>query len=114
MSLRTKALCFGGLCAVVFGLVQSAPARADAIDGDWCHSTQNLTIEGPMIKTPGGNRINGDYDRHGFRYVVPANEPGAGTEIVMQLRGDENMFLVRKIGATESPPENWKRCKPTS
>lgn len=95
-------------------LLLPSPAIADAIDGDWCFSTQNLSIEGPTIKTPGGSRITGNYDRHGFRYVVPANEPGAGTEMIMQLRGDENMVLTRKIGTTESPPENWKRCRPTS
>ncbi len=32
-------------------------ARADAIDGDWCQADgRHMTIRGPEITTPGGNR----------------------------------------------------------
>ena len=92
----------------------SYPAAADAIDGDWCLGTLHLHILGPNIKTPGGTAMTGTYGRHDFRYVVPANEAGAGTEIDMQLMGEELMTLRRKLGTTESPPESWRRCKPTS
>jgi hypothetical protein len=85
-------------------------AKADAIDGDWCFATQNLNIQGPKLRLPSGREITGDYDRHGFRYAVPANEPGAGTSVSMQLFGEELMQLTR-AGST---PEMWRRCKPVS
>ena len=53
-------------------------ARADAIDGQWCLGASHFEINGPNIGTPGGNAVVGDYDRHGFRCVVPSNEEGAG------------------------------------
>lgn len=90
------------------------PANADAIDGDWCFGASSLYIKGPSVRTPGGNQIEANYDRHGIRYVVPANEAGAGSEVVMRLLNEENAVLVRKVGATESGPETWKRCKPIS
>jgi hypothetical protein len=88
----------------------SCPARADAIDGQWCLGANHFEISGPNIRTPGGNDITGDYNRHGFRYVVPGNEPGAGTQIVMVLLNEETVHLTRGTLA----PETWKRCKPTS
>lgn len=98
------------LATVVF----SVPAKADAIDGDWCFGSSNLGIRGPDLRTPGGNQIKGDYDRHGFRYVVPAGESGAGGEVVMRLINDDNMMLTRKAGGTDGAPETWRRCKPIS
>ena len=95
----------GALC------VASSSARADAIDGQWCLGSSHFAIEGPSILTPGGNRIQGNYSRHGFVYVVPANEPGAGSQIDMVLLNEETVQLTRK-GA--SSPEIWRRCKPTS
>jgi hypothetical protein len=85
-------------------------AYADAIDGQWCLASSHFAIEGPNILTPGGNRIVGNYSRHGFTYVVPANELGAGTEIVMVLFNEETVQLTR----SGSAPETWRRCKPTS
>jgi hypothetical protein len=95
-------------------LAVTTTARADAIDGDWCFGVSNLFVKGPDVRTPGGNQIQANYDRHGIRYVVPANEAGAGGEVVMRLLNEENATLVRKSGATESAPETWKRCKPIS
>ena len=89
-------------------------ARADAIDGDWCFGAQHLNIRGPAIRTPGGTQMSGDYGRHDFRYVVPANEDGAGSEVIMRLNHEEQMTLVRKTGAAMSAPETWRRCRPIS
>jgi hypothetical protein len=86
------------------------PALADAIDGQWCLGASHFEINGPNIRTPGGNAILGNYDRHGFDYIVPANEVGAGTKIVMVLLNEETVRLTRGTSA----PETWKRCKPTS
>jgi hypothetical protein len=101
-----RALIFGYL-AIVAGV---CPARADAIDGQWCLGSSHFEISGPNIRTPGGNQITGNYDRHGFTYVVPSNEVGAGTQIVMVLLNEETVRLTRGTSA----PETWKRCKPTS
>jgi hypothetical protein len=92
--------------------INCSSARADAIDGEWCLGTSHFAIDGPNILTPGGNRTQGNYSRHGFVYVVPANEPGAGSEINMILLNEENVQLTR-AGQTSSA-EIWRRCKPTS
>lgn len=88
----------------------ATPAAADKIDGEWCNGTHSLQIEGPSIRTPGGNQIKGDYSRHGFRYTVPANEPDPGADIIMHLNSEEQMTLTRK----DKPDETWRRCKVTS
>lgn len=94
------------------GLLASGPARADAIDGNWCHSDgRHLTIEGPQLTTPGGRRIEGDYDRHGFAYVVPAAEPEAGATVKMMLLSETQMRMVTPA----DPDQLWRRCgKPVS
>ena len=88
------------------------PALADSIDGNWCRdSGQRLSIAGPSIVTPGGARIQGDYSRHAFSYVVPAGEPGAGSTIEMRLLGEYDM-QSRTAGTTA--PLDWKRCGPAT
>ena len=86
-------------------------ARADRIDGEWCHGTSSFMIEGPHIVTPGGSQIQGLYTRHSFTYVVPASEPDAGSEVKMLLLNEEALQLIRAGGAQ---PEIWQRCKVTS
>lgn len=100
--------------AAVLGCI-AAPARADAIDGDWCLASTHFTIEGPRITTPGGGLVQGDYSRHGFIYVVPDKEAGAGSRVDMVLLNEETLRLTRTPpGGAVSPPEIWKRCKPIS
>ena len=66
-------------CLFIAGLT---PASADAIDGQWCSPAgKNMKIDGPSITTPGGTKMQGDYDRHSFAYVIPPKEPGAGTKV---------------------------------
>ena len=96
----------GALCTL------SSPGRADAIDGEWCLGASHFSIDGPNILTPGGSRLQCNYYRHGFFYIVPANEPGAGGEGNMLLLNEETVQLTR-TGAS-SAPEIWRRCKPTS
>ena len=91
------------------GLVTAA--RADRIDGEWCFASSTLAINGPTIRAPGGSVLQGNYDRHGFSYVAPANEPDPGSEVVMRLLNEETMHLMRK-GFTQ--PQTWQRCKVTS
>jgi hypothetical protein len=102
----------GGL-SVILGsaaLATATPAWADRIDGEWCSASSSLKIEGPQIRTPGGNTIEGNYGRHDFSYRVPSSEPDAGAEITMRLYGEENMTLSR----AGKPDVNWKRCRVTS
>ena len=92
-------------------ILPSADALADAIDGDWCFGVRHLAISGPDIKTPGGSRMTGNYDRHAFAYVVPAGETGAGQSVTMQLQDDDHMTL--RQGAAKA--QLWTRCQaPTS
>lgn len=103
---------------LVASLCIGAPtwALADAIDGEWCREGRHFVIKGPDIVTYAGTRMTGDYDRHGFRYTAPPQEPEAGTEIVMVLHGETALELFRRPpGATANGPgEMWSRCRVTS
>ncbi len=102
-----------GLGLVLGTCVLSAPAFADAIDGDWCFGGHHMNIDGSTILTPARNKIQGQYLRYRFNYVVPANETGAGAEINMvMIRGKEIVHLSRAGKSGE--PEVWHRCKPIS
>ena len=97
--------------ALAAGWVLAAPgARADAIDGMWCEGSRSMRIDGPAIVTPGGMSMTGDYDRHGFRYVVPPGEDGAGKTAIMVLLSDRDLDVT--VG--DGPTERWRRCKLTS
>ncbi len=110
MSPSPRALAIAACSAVA---VFATPAYADAIDGDWCAGASHLLIEGGRITTPGRNVVQGEYNRYRYKYVVPAGEPGAGTEINMvMIRGQEMVHLTRAGQAGE--PEVWRRCKPIS
>ena len=95
----------------------SSAAMADAIDGEWCRSGRSFKIDGPDIVTYGGTRMVGEYDRHGFRYTVPASEPEAGALIIMVLRGEERLHLFKQpkeAAGHDEAPETWHRCRVTS
>ena len=86
-------------------------ALADAIDGHWCHEDgRRMTIDGPAIVTPGGTAMTGDYDRHGFAYVIPPGEPGAGKRITMQLIDEYTVILRTGLDSAKSVEQVWKRC----
>jgi hypothetical protein len=96
-----------GMAALVCAMAPCA-ARADAIDGNWCAADGRvMTIEGPVILTPGGHSITGDYSRHAFSYVVPDGESQAGSKVVMVLLNEETIELDPG-GGTEH--EIWHRC----
>jgi hypothetical protein len=87
-------------------VLAAASARADAIDGNWCAPDGRvLTIDGPSLVTPGGGRITGSYDRHGFSYVIPAGEPGAGSRVVMVLLDEDTVRMAEGL-----EPAIWRRC----
>lgn len=98
-----------GAAVLAGALLASVTARADAIDGAWCHEGLRLTISGPAIVTPGGTKTSGDYSRHAFSYVVPDSEPQPGSTITMRLLNEETMHL--RTGP-DAQWETWRRCGP--
>ena len=102
--------------AAVLAILLPGTALADAIDGHWCHKDgRRLTIDGPKIVTPGGTRMTGDYDRHGFAYVAPPKEPGAGRKITMQLIDEDTAISRTGPDSAKAVKQTWKRCgKPTT
>ncbi len=106
-----------GAGLAVFGIAAAAllagigDARADAIDGSWCfRDGRTFSIRGPQIVTPGGKRLSGDYDRHGFSYVIPSPERNAGATAVMSLIDDDTIELSIATGTARGPIETWRRC----
>tara|TARA_R110000787_G_scaffold21008_1_gene62396 strand:+ start:1285 stop:1632 length:348 start_codon:yes stop_codon:yes gene_type:complete len=104
----------GSAAAALLLTVGGGIARADAIDGNWCSGAKRLEIAGSVIVTPGGNRIEGDYGRHDFSYVVPAGEPGAGATVDMDLMSDDEV-RIWPTGRTPDPAaggaQTWRRCQ---
>jgi len=105
MGKRSKALLAIAVSAVLF----STEALADQIDGNWCRGLRHLYIDGPSIVTPGGTRMTGEYDRHGFRYVVPSGEAGAGDTVVMWQVHDELTQMT--VSSKLDQVEDWTRCQ---
>jgi hypothetical protein len=94
-------------------LCLASPARADQIDGDWCHDDgRRFSIRGPMIVTPGGAMLSGNYTRHSFQYTVPPSEADSGASVFMTLRS-ETRVDVRVNGPSETF-QVWHRCTATT
>ena len=92
-------------------LLPTGVARADAIDGNWCHAEAGrMSIRGPDIVTPGGSRMQGNYGRHSFSYVVPAAEPGGAATLFMILIDDDTVHLTNGANTTTATPQIWHRC----
>ena len=110
--MSARIVCLAATAALV---LSAGNAMADAIDGNWCHPDgRRISISGPQIVTPGGNRIAGNYSRHFFSYVVPANEKPGGQTVNMTLLNEFTVHL--RVGAEPSAPgpnEEWKRCSPS-
>jgi hypothetical protein len=103
-----------GLAALALVLSPTA-ARADVIDGDWCATGRHLSIKGPEIVTPAGTRLQGNYSRHAFSYVVPPAEPDGGQTVAMLLLNENTMNLRHGADATsaaQAPAQVWLRCAP--
>jgi hypothetical protein len=90
----------------------TAPAFADAIDGNWCHQDgRRFSIRGPEIVTPGGKTMQGNYSRHYYSYTPPTPERGAGQPINMTLMNENTVHL--QYGEASGPVEVWLRCSQT-
>ena len=96
--------------AAIGMLLPTGAARADAIDGDWCSTDgMRMSIRGEQITTPGGKRIQGNYSRHAFDYVVPDGENGSGDVVNIILRGE--YLALSSQGPVKRPLREWHRCK---
>lgn len=94
-------------------LLLAVPARADAVDGNWCsRDGRSILIDGPSVTIPSGAHVTGEYSKHVFRYVGPANGPESGHDIRMYLNGDDILRIRRLIDGIEQPEEVWRRCEP--
>jgi len=116
MAPRSLAVAFG-FAVLVSLLLPGRSAWADVIDGDWCATNdgRHLSIKGPEIVTPAGTRMQGDYTRHSFVYVVPQAEPGGGQTVAMQLINEETVNLrmgASVSAAAQAPVQVWHRCAP--
>lgn len=106
--MRERTLISIAIVGALSGLAH--PARADAIDGDWCHAGgARMSIRGPAIVTPGGQQTSGNYTRHFFSYVVPAGESGAGATVDIQLLSED---LARARQGSDPAVHEWRRCPP--
>jgi hypothetical protein len=104
----------GVLVPVLWLALLAGPALADSIDGNWCHNDgRRFTIHGPEIVTPGGKRMQGNYSRHGFSYLVPAPETGAGQTIVMTLANENTVYLHYGETVPAGAQDTWVRCSPS-
>lgn len=105
-----------GLAATAAILLSAQPARADAIDGNWCTAEgKRLAIEGPKIVTPAGTQTIGNYSRHAFTYQVPPTDPGAGQTMFMVLLNENTMnsaMATDAQAARQIPAQVWHRCPP--
>jgi hypothetical protein len=77
---------------------------------------QHISIDGPVIVTPGGQRTTGNYGRHTFDYIIPDGEAGAGDAVSMTQHSEQRITVRRKpAGTTDfSDPVPWRRCNLTS
>ena len=111
MPRRSVAVSLG--LALAGSVLSSLPAFADAIDGDWCYGGSHMEITGSSIRTPDRTKVQGNYYRYRFTYVIPANEAGAGGEITMVMIRGQELVQLNRPGAKDGP-EVWRRCKPIS
>lgn len=88
-------------------LAATIPARADAIDGNWCsESGHRIAIEGPTGTWGKGIRIEGQYTRHSYAFTIPPAEADAGSAVDMVLQGETRVSV--KIGSRDA--QIWRRC----
>ncbi len=103
------------MCIIRIALIVSivvfsvSSAIADAIDGDWCSpdEAKRVSISGPMVITPSGIQMTGNYTRHAFSYIAPSGEPEAGSTVSLQQLSEEKVRVM--VG--DGQPETWHRCQ---
>lgn len=100
-------------------LMGAGPARADSIDGTWCHDKdgKTMTIKGSELII---DRFvsAGQYSRHSFMADWPnpsPQDPDAGSRVHMRLMGEMNLAWVKiRPNGETTAPEFWHRCQPAT
>jgi len=92
----------------VISTLAATAAYADRIDGTWCSpdNRRSVAIDGEKGITPAGNRVTGHYTRHGFTYVIPEGEAGAGGMIAMRQLSEEQA----EVSEPDNQFDTWHRC----
>lgn len=75
-----------------------------------------MSIAGSQLVTPGGTSMEGEYERHGFAYIVPDKEPHAGARVTMAMQSEDivRMFIPGQgPGPNPATVETWQRCELT-
>jgi hypothetical protein len=112
--MRLTSLILAFTAGAILNLADIDPARADAIDGDWCSKDGRLmSITRTHIVMPDEKQIRGLYDRHAYTYRVPDEEEGAGSKVFMILANPKTIHLWRdeaSAKAQKPPAEVWHRC----
>ncbi len=107
--MRRRTICSLTLTAIL--CASASPSLADALDGQWCNNEDGrLAIDGNIITTPAGDRVEGDYGRHRFVYIAPPGSWNAGKRIVIQQLSDQEMEL--SVG--DGMPHKWGPCQVVS
>jgi hypothetical protein len=89
-------------------------ASADPLDGRWCMAGGGrMSIDGPLVTTPGGVRMRGEYDRGSLVYAMPGLEPGSELRVSLTLLDEERLKMaINRADAKDARPEIWHRCGP--
>jgi hypothetical protein len=107
------------LLVVGASLFGGKAARADSIDGTWCHDKEarTMTIEGSKLIIDRFVSV-GQYSRHSFAADWPnpsPQDPDAGSRVMMRLMGEMNLTYVKvRPNGETTPPEYWHRCQPAT
>jgi hypothetical protein len=93
--------------ALLAGLFMTTPLEAHQIDGRWCNKGRQVTIESPIIITPSGKKIFGEFNRHEFKYEIPAGDSHAGETGHFAAQHDTLAHFTR---SGSSQFEEWEPC----
>jgi hypothetical protein len=107
------------LSALIWAVVGSSIAKADSIDGTWCHDREprTMSINGQQWTL---DRLvgTGQYGRHSFVFDWPVQDQtntDAGSRIQLRLMGEMNLsWVITKPNGESSAAEYWHRCQPTT
>lgn len=104
------------LCLFVVSM-GGGPAVAEGLDGHWCSPDgQRITVDGPNVITPGGQKTIGAYSNENFYFKLPEKEWHAGSVIWMELKSESTVRVSTVSKNQNGPPPHglWKKCDITS
>ena len=71
-----------------------------------------MSINGPNVITPDGNKVIAEYSRHRINYEIPHGERHAGGKIYADQIDDEHIrvTLIKKVQVEPGAHDTWTRC----